>query len=527
MSRVEDFNLFTKVAPPAPLTVENERAGTQNPLTANISASKIGELNNAGIMAKTFLNKLFDRQPAPLNPPENPPPPSPANPSPPAKPSPYEALNKIKSLPKPGYEGIAPNLPDEDRQAIYEQRVQDYNQKRATIADDAVNQATPPKREDFKGLPPRVADMEYRDALGGYNNQIGELKQISREAKQANLENNAEFKKLPAETQTLVRQSLAKNQAEPKDVDTLARLAQSAGFNRLRAEEQKHLMNFVGGTNRELSQGARRELKKVLDDPNADQTDPETFRKFLNDQPGLPFVVSGSIQPGEFDSRRRPYTVTGPEEVKNHNFQSGNADAQKYEVEIDGKKIPVYTGKDQDPKETYHSIDEVAKGLAALPSASLEKVVSVRVDPKQNPDDAYWAKQYKMPNFRSYMTAGADGNISIYPGRASQEVLDGSLIHETGHTLSKQLFGENTDNKTGDFFKHLFGKTTWSDWKSAMNSDGISPSVYAKQSAATGAPDEDFSETLELYMKVKGTPQESEIRAIMPERFALLDKILK
>lgn len=514
MSRVEDFNSVIKAAPQsAPLEVKNERAGTQNPLAADAGTTKVGELNNAGAIAKSFLNKLFDLQTARANST--------------AKTSPYDALNEIKSLPKPSYKGIAHNMPEEDRQAIYEQRVQDYNQKRAAIADAAIVGAPPPKREDFNAAPPRIAEMEYRDALNGYNNQIGELKQISREAKQANLETNAEFKKLPAETQALVRKALAKNQGSPKDVDTLARLAHSAGFNRLSSDEQKHLINFVGGTNRELSQGARAELRKILDDPNADKSNPETFRKFLKDQPGLPFVVSGTIQPGELDNRRRPYTVTGPEEVKNYNFQSGSADAQKYEVEIDGRKIPVYVGKNQDPNQTYHSINEVAKGLAALPSASLGKVVSVRVDPKQNPDDAYWAKEYKMPNFRSYMTAGADGNISIYPGKASQEVLDGSLIHETGHTLSKQRFGENTDSKVGDFFKHLLGRTTWSDWKKAMKHDGISPSVYAQQSAATDAPDEDFSETLELYMKVKGTPQEAEIRAIMPERFALLDKILK
>lgn len=521
MSRLEDFMRIAKVVvPPAPSKSENETVrATQSPLAVDTSATKIGELNSASAMTRTFLNNLFDRQSAPS---------SAASPT--GNISPFEGLKQIDSLPKPSFKGIE-NLPDADRQSIYQARVQDYNRKRAEIADYAIyNSLTvspPPKREDFKNLPGRLAETEYRDALNSYNGAVTELKNIARESKQANLEKNVEFQKLPAETQNLVRRGLVKVQAFPSDVDTLIHLAQSPGFNRLSGDEQKHLINFVGGTNVELSRGALTELTRTFSDPKTDRSDPETFRKFLKDQPGLPFVVSGSIQPGEFDSRRRPFTLTGPEEVKGYNFQSGSADAQKYEVAVGGRNISVYVGKNQDPTQTYHSIDEVAKGLAALPPASLERVVSVRVDPKQNPDDAYWAKEYKIPNFRSYMTAGADGNISIYPGRNSQEVLDGSLIHETGHTLSKQLFGENTNGGVGDFLKHLFGKTVWNDWKNAMKDDGISPSVYAQQSAASGAPDEDFSETLELYMKVKGTPQEAEIREILPQRFALLDKILK
>ena len=53
-----------------------------------------------------------------------------------------------------------------------------------------------------------------------------------------------------------------------------------------------------------------------------------------------------------------------------------------------------------------------------------------------------------------------------------------------------------------------------------MASDKIVASKYAKS-----APGEDFGETLQLYEQVRGTPQEAEIRALMPERFKIIDEI--
>ncbi len=505
-STVKTITEATKPEVPKP-AVQNQPA--QNPLDAPGRNAKLGELGNFAAAAKNALSKMLDGKAA-----------APALPAPP--PTPSQALDQIKNLPKPNRDGIPNNLPPEDKQAIYEGRVRDYNQQRATIADAAVKNSQPPKKEDFKNLPPRLAETEYNDALAAHNQQIVELKQISREAKQANLEADPEFKKLPAETQEQVRAALIANQASAQDVDTLTKLAAAPGFNKLNPDEQKKFLNLVGGTNKEISAPARRELDRIFNDATIDKTNPETFRKFLTDQPGLASVVSQNVEPGEFDARRRPYNVTGPTEVKDHSFHSGKADALRYEVEIDGKKVPVYMPKNPDPNETYQTIEEVAKSLAALPKVSFDSVNSVSVNPARNPDDAYWEKEYNRPGFRSYMTAGSAGDISIYPGRASQEVADVSLIHETGHILSKRILGENTDGGFIDSVRDFFGATTWNDWKEAAAKDGVSPSAYAKSS-----PDEDFAETLALYMKVKGTPREAEIRAIMPERFALMDQILE
>ncbi len=226
-------------------------------------------------------------------------------------------------------------------------------------------------------------------------------------------------------------------------------------------------------------------------------------------QPSLPDVVE--TPPGTFDNRRAPYTVGPPQEITGHPFRSGAADALRYDVQIGGQTIPVFVPKTHDPAQgQIHSIDEIAKGLAALPETSRTLVNQVNMNPGQNPDDAFWAQEYNTPNFRSYMTAGSDGVVDIYSmnSKESQDYLDGTLIHETGHIWSQQNWGPETDAR-------------WNDWKDAMTRDGAVISEYAKSSLG-----EDFSETLLQYHQVKGTPQEAEFRRTMPNRSRIIDEIV-
>jgi type VI secretion system secreted protein VgrG len=197
--------------------------------------------------------------------------------------------------------------------------------------------------------------------------------------------------------------------------------------------------------------------------------------------------------------------------VPNHPFKSGQADALKYEVTVGNRTIPVYIPKDLKAVQggKIHSIDEIAKGLAALPEQNRQLVKEVNINPGPNPADAYWAQEYKTPNFRSYMTAGAAGVVNVYPspGGQSQDYLDGSLIHETGHIWTKQNWGPDNDKR-------------WDDWKKAIQTDPDAASKYASSS-----PSEDFSETLQLYHQVKGTPDEAGFRKAMPDRFKIIDEI--
>lgn len=75
------------------------------------------------------------------------------------------ALTEIDNLP-------VPSLNDRDARL-------EYQRQRAEIANEALANATPPRREDFSSLPPRLAAMEYQDSLNYYNTASGALQEIS------------------------------------------------------------------------------------------------------------------------------------------------------------------------------------------------------------------------------------------------------------------------------------------------------------------------------------------------------------
>ncbi|RKH08857.1 hypothetical protein D7V97_18205, partial [Corallococcus sp. CA053C] len=62
----------------------------------------------------------------------------------------------------------------------------------------------------------------------------------------------------------------------------------------------------------------------------------------------------------------RPFTLTGPTEVQGHGFASGPGDALRYEVEIEGQRIPGFVAKDQDANRgTYHSMERIRRRRSA------------------------------------------------------------------------------------------------------------------------------------------------------------------
>lgn len=413
--------------------------------------------------------------------------------------NPYDAIAQIEDLPKPNWEGIPRNLPPEDRQAIYDGRVAAYNEQRIAIADAAIAAGIPPQPGDFADLPGPLRKVVYEESLNAYYANLSALREISANAKIENLRLDPDFSSMPQQVREQVVALIEKNQYVPANVDVLVALADAPGFQQLGEDEQARLLNLVGGQNEFLSEQSREAMRQFLADPNIDLISPQAFRDFLEQQPGIPYLV-----PSQSSGPQVEYTVSGPTAVSNHPFPSGPANAQRYEVTLDGQTIEVFMPASQDPNLSYHNIDEIAAGLASLPPESRTRVDSVNVNPGSNPDDAYWAQQYGIPGFRSYMTAGASGIVDVYPqtGPQGQDGLDSSLIHETGHIISGQEFGTSE----------------WNDWEAAMASDQIDASQYARSSK-----EEDFAETVRLYLTVRGTPAEAEIRALMPERFAILD----
>ena len=146
-----DGNSFANKVAETVKKVEVKVAVKTNTNENTFSNSKIGENNFVASTVKTAINKLFDAQKNPTALKTNL--------------SPSQALDEINKLP-------TPNLNDPAA-------VQAYQQQRVSIANAALATAKPPTRADFNGLPPQVANMEYRDALSYYNSSVQKLKEIA------------------------------------------------------------------------------------------------------------------------------------------------------------------------------------------------------------------------------------------------------------------------------------------------------------------------------------------------------------
>ena len=290
----------------------------------------------------------------------------------------------------------------------------------------------------------------------------------------------------------------------------VTRMRATAGFQSLTQAEQDRLMVYVGGST-SVSAAAPGELKTLLDDPKSKLDQGATFTKFMKAQKGLSQLIRATPE------LRLPQweELEGPTEVKNFKYASGRADALRYVAKIgavNASTIPIYLPKNPPAAgsglflPTVHEVvDIISRGAEQVRRVIKE----VHVNPGRNPSDAYWATQpgYADPNFRSYMTAGADGIVDIYPSTSAHnaEVGRTSIAHESGHTVSQQLWGTNTSNNK------------WKPWRDAMKSDAMTPSTYAKSSA-----DEDFAESWALFMEVRGKPREEEFRLLFPARWAIL-----
>jgi hypothetical protein len=303
------------------------------------------------------------------------------------------------------------------------------------------------------------------------------------------------------------------------EIAEITQMRKTAGFRALTQAEQERLILLLG-SDLSLSWWEPAEMAKLLADPTKDKTSAATFRKFLQDQPGLPGSsywgrnVVKSLSPAK-------HSYSAPTDAKGHAFHSGSFDAKVYQLTIGRLTGAVYTFPVYDPvtrpvaPNELPTLNNLADALSRVPPPVLALIKQVDLNPVANPDDAKWAAD---PGYAkasggtftgSYMTCGADGVVSVYPSTTnhaqSVDELSAALLHESGHAESIGKWGDAAKDKR------------WGPWKAAMQSDGLSGSKYAQAS-----PDEDFAETWLQYMQVRGTLREYEFSKLMPARFAIL-----
>ncbi len=290
-------------------------------------------------------------------------------------------------------------------------------------------------------------------------------------------------------------------------------LAGQPGWASVPAGERAPLEALVGGESNAVSDKARTAYKALLDgawDTKSVADQAAALTGLLTDKTARPGVVDEDVS----HLPAATFTLEGPTVEKNHAFKGATEDADVYDVKFkdEGKTIKIYAPHSPRRGKAYHTVQQAAEAAARLPEGSRKVVVSITLNPIDNPDDAHWAQEYGDPNFHSYMTAGAAGNVTIYPSSGktpSTNYMRGTMIHETGHTWAYKTWG-NDKTKDG-----------WARWKQAMDKDKISVSNYATNSVA-----EDVAETIQVYGSSQGKPAFHEYRAMVPARFAILDKEL-
>ncbi len=230
----------------------------------------------------------------------------------------------------------------------------------------------------------------------------------------------------------------------------------------------------------------------------------------------LPKVTLPSVVDNPVEVKPVGVKLTGPKEIKQYSFRGEKADAEAWTATYDdGATFAIIAPKGPVPGLHYHTVAQAADAARYLPTASRAQVKNILINRNVNPDDEYWAKQYKTKDFHSYMTAGKEGIVTIYPDKKEKALpgenyMRGAMIHETGHTWSYKTWGSN-DTK---------GK--WLVWKKAGADDKTWVSDYAKSSIA-----EDVAETFQVYGSALGAPSFKTYEKTTPNRFAMLAKELK
>ena len=281
-----------------------------------------------------------------------------------------------------------------------------------------------------------------------------------------------------------------------------------AGWGALAAGDRSILQNMLGGETNQLSQTARDHLRGQFAglgaQPGAQQA--TTLAGLVSAEGAIPALVTEQVATAPV-----AYDLQGPTEQPGYAFHGTAADAEVWTARYtDSVQFQIAAPKAPQAGFHYHTVQQAAESAGYLPKPTRSVITTVLLNPVVNPDDAYWAVEYNDPDFHSYMTAGADGVVTIYPDTSSlpdDNYMRGTMIHETGHTWSYRTWGEDTTQ----------GK--WVDWQTAMTNDKVAVSGYAHASIA-----EDVAETITVYVSTQGTPQFDEYCSIVPHRFAMLDQ---
>jgi hypothetical protein len=342
----------------------------------------------------------------------------------------------------------------------------------------------------------------------GLLDEVGELTEARR------------FNDLPTSLQDDILNAIGRNPADEAGRRALIGLVDSDAFGGLDLPEQQRLVRYVGGENPFVSGPARAQLQDLVNDPNYQALTPDQqadrLRRFTAEE-----SPSYILEPPTGTFRPQVAADIGTGQAVTHPFSAGgNAAARRFNVDIDGRNVEIIVPDNMLPGAgSQHTLQQVVDGLRSMPEANRRAVDRIILEPGPDPSNGLYSS-----GANSYMTAGADGAIRIYPTETGQsfDALASSMVHETGHTLTHREWGAPTvQNAPDGTIRFNYQSPEWTRYAEAAEADGVLPSGYAAVDIG-----EDAAETMRLYSMVQGTPFEAEIRAIYSNRFEVLDELL-
>ncbi|HET6345018.1 MAG TPA: hypothetical protein VFH51_08800, partial [Myxococcota bacterium] len=192
----------------------------------------------------------------------------------------------------------------------------------------------------------------------------------------------------------------------------------------------------------------------------------------------------------------RPYTVD--------KVASRKAGYDSYNVSVEGAKGKHTVAVDVSKKGKHASIDEVARGLAAVPEVALSATKTLKVEPEG-------ATPKGVPKDVVGMSR-PDGSVELYGIGKDLADLHDTIQHEAGHQLDWAM----RDGKVPGM------KDFGARWDKAQARDKAYVDDIAQDSDK-----EDFARTWALYQRVKGSPEEAAQRKKYGAKFALIDEVMQ
>ncbi|NOJ91793.1 hypothetical protein HMI51_02375 [Corallococcus coralloides] len=460
-----------------------------------------------------------------------------------------QLIDKVKQvltgMPGYGSQGFESRLEVKKLSSILQDLEATQTQFNRDIA-GAAGSATPQTAAQRTELEQRIASVESQ--LREHAVQVDSLAKgngIVAERDDRAPTTTAEGKTLPPKVQQAVETAWG-NLTSPEDRQRLSTLLGSDGLAALDPSEQEAIFRIVGGMNPQLSLPIRRQLFDNIDNGYLksnefnDVKDQAQYLRLFVPRAGkavMGMPTGDDKVPTEVSpyAERRKKAQEGPGVQKTE--VDANPPTKKYMVRVGEQEIPVTMWPaDLVPQgRKLPTIKQVENAIASLPDWALKALVSVQADvhphflDRQNSGSSPGKAD---PTHATFMAAGADGKLTIHPvpDVDDQNRIDGEMVHEMAHTVSKQAWSKKTD---------------WDPWRKAMGSDAMSPSRYpirrkdkamelliedGRKRALDDAMQEDFSEAVKLYDQAINNPDprvEQELRALMPMRFALLEEFFR